>query len=73
MRAAEKEQKRRLKLRVVIEHAVRHLNSDKGLHNTKEVQESVKEEHGIDVKTNYISQVISNDLGCRWKRIRRVP
>ena len=68
-----REEKRKLKLRLVMEHSLKHLNSKVGLSNSKQVQKSIQEEHGLEVNQGYISSVLRNDIGARYKPIKKIP
>lgn len=70
---AEKEQQRRFKLRVVVEHANQHLQSQGGLQKSQHVADSIRQQHGVVVKPSYVSQVLRHDLGARYERLRKVP
>ena len=72
-RARKKEMKGRQKLRAVITEALKHLNSKAGLFKAKQVSESVLEEHGIVVSNQYVCSVLRNDIGARFKLIRKIP
>ena len=68
-----REEKRRFKLRVVIQHSLRHLGSKKGLLSSHHVQASILQEHGLYIERAYINTVLRHDIGARYKRIRKIP
>ena len=68
-----KESARRLKLRAVLTESKKLLSSPKGLMKSTYVSEAVAERHKISVSDQYISAVLRNDLGARYKPIKRIP
>ena len=72
-KAAIKESARRLKLRAVLTESKKMLSSPKGLLKSSQVSEAVAERHSISVSDKYVSAVLRNDLGARYKRIKRIP
>ena len=68
-----REQKRRLKLRAVIDQATAQLNSKEGLQKAEQVRAKVMEEHKIAVSREYVCQVLRHDIGAKFKKIRKVP
>lgn len=69
----QREEKRRLKYRAVLERSISRLTSKEGLLNSRQVQQSVLEDHGIDVTRQYVSSVLRNDIGARYKPVKKVP
>ena len=53
--------------------AVKRLISEKRLHNSAQVQQDVMEDHDMKVGRQYIASVLRNDLGARYKPIKKVP
>ena len=69
----EREEKRRHKLRVVLEHSLRRLVSWDGLSTAAELQRSIEDEHGLQVKHGYVCGILRHDIGARFQRVKRVP
>ena len=69
----DREDKRKAKLRAVVTQSLRHLNSEAGLENAKQVQESVKVRDGIEVNIRYVCAVLHHDVRARYKKVKKIP
>jgi predicted transcriptional regulator len=72
-KAHEKEERRRSKLRAVIDVSTAQLESKDGLIKAESVKLAVGVERNINVSNNYVRKVMHCDLGLRYKTIKRVP
>ena len=57
----------------MIDHSLKLLNSKAGLYKADQIRDSVREDSGLNVTRQYVSAVLSDDIGARYKRIRKVP
>ena len=69
----QKEQRRRRRLRAVIQTCEEILNSRPGLWRAKQVTDSLKRNHELEMSKQYIFQVLRHDVGAKYKRIRKIP
>ena len=72
-KAKAKEELRRLKLRAVLAESAKLLKSKQGLMIAKQVQDAVQLEHGVGVSRQYVGSVLREDLGVRYRAIKRIP
>lgn len=71
--ALEKEERRRSKLRAVIDVSTAQLASKDGIVKADSVRLAVGADKNIKVSNNYVRKVMHCDLGLRYKTIKRVP
>ena len=68
-----KEEARKLKLAHVMSVAENMLASTDGINRADDLRKRLSEECSIKVSSSYIRQVLRHDLGCRYRRIKKVP
>ena len=49
------------------------LYSKGGLKSSEQVRLAVAEKHGIELRNDYIAKVLRNDVGLRYKVMKKVP
>lgn len=72
-KSRDKEDMRRKKLRVVIDLSMKTITAADGLLNAQQIQESAMQDYGMKIRNQYIADVLRNDLGARFKRVKKVP
>jgi len=57
----------------VLNASLEQLQSERGLDKAVSIQTAVKEKHSLEVTIEYVRSVLRNDIGAKYKRVKKIP